>query len=80
MEEAQRAGLPVDDEEKAHPEPKTVPELLDRGLTLLNQKEYNRAIDSFYVTRGGSKLTNPSDVDALRAQLAAAVPAPAVEG
>jgi tetratricopeptide (TPR) repeat protein len=47
MEEAQRAGLPVDDEEKAHPEPKTVPEFLDRGLTLLNQKEYNRAIDSF---------------------------------
>ena len=42
--------------------------------------EANRAIDSFYVTRRGSKLTDPSDVDALRAQLAAAVPAPAAEG
>jgi [protein-PII] uridylyltransferase len=42
--------------------------------------EANRAIDSFYVTRGGSKLTDPADVDALRAQLAAAVPAPPAEG
>lgn len=42
--------------------------------------EANRAIDSFYVTRRGSKLTDPGDVDALRAQLAAAVPAPTLEG
>jgi len=42
--------------------------------------EANRAIDSFYVTRRGSKLTDPGDVDALRGQLAAAVPAPPVEG
>ncbi len=42
--------------------------------------EANRAIDSFYVTRRGSKLTDPGDVDALRGQLAAAVPAPTVEG
>jgi [protein-PII] uridylyltransferase len=42
--------------------------------------EANRAIDSFYVTRRGSKLTEPGEVNALRAQLAAAVPAPTVEG
>jgi [protein-PII] uridylyltransferase len=42
--------------------------------------EANRAIDSFYVTRGGSKLTDPAEVDALRAELASAVPAPPVEG
>ncbi|HZJ52734.1 MAG TPA: HD domain-containing protein, partial [Myxococcaceae bacterium] len=42
--------------------------------------EANRAIDSFYVTRGGSKLTDPAEVDALRAELADAVPAPPVEG
>ena len=42
--------------------------------------EANRAIDSFYVTRGGSKLTDPTEVDALRAQLASAVPAPPAEG
>ena len=42
--------------------------------------EANRAIDSFYVTRGGSKLTDPDEVEALRAQLAAAVPAPTAEG
>ena len=42
--------------------------------------EANRAIDSFYVTRGGSKLTEQGEVNALRAQLAAAVPAPMVEG
>jgi [protein-PII] uridylyltransferase len=42
--------------------------------------EANRAIDSFYVTRGGSKLTDPSEVDTLRAQLADAVPSPTVEG
>jgi [protein-PII] uridylyltransferase len=41
--------------------------------------EANRAIDSFYVTRGGSKLTDPADVDALRAELASAVPAPPVD-
>jgi len=42
--------------------------------------EANRAIDSFYVTRRGSKLTDPSEVEALRGQLAAAVPAPPPEG
>ncbi len=48
MEEAQRAGIPADDADKAaEREPKTVPELLDRGLTWLNQKEYNRAIADF---------------------------------
>jgi [protein-PII] uridylyltransferase len=41
--------------------------------------EANRAIDSFYVTRAGRKLTDPAEVEAVRAQLAAAVPAPALE-
>jgi len=42
--------------------------------------EANRAIDSFYVTRGGEKLTDPAEVESVRAKLAAAVPAPTVEG
>ncbi|HVP59768.1 MAG TPA: [protein-PII] uridylyltransferase [Myxococcaceae bacterium] len=42
--------------------------------------EANRAIDSFYVTRGGEKLTDLAEVETVRAQLAAAVPAPMVEG
>ena len=42
--------------------------------------EANRAIDSFYVTRAGRKLTDPDDVDAVRARLASAVVAPSVEG
>jgi [protein-PII] uridylyltransferase len=42
--------------------------------------EANRAIDSFYVTRGGEKLTEASEVEAVRAELAAAVPAPSLEG
>ena len=42
--------------------------------------EANRAIDSFYVTRGGEKLTDPSEVETVRTQLAAAVPAPTLEG
>ncbi len=67
MEEAQRAGLPTDDEEKAaHPEPKTVPELLDRGLTLLNQKDYNRAIADF--TRAIQLDPNSAKAYACRAQ------------
>jgi [protein-PII] uridylyltransferase len=36
--------------------------------------EANRAIDSFYVTRSGEKLTEPAEVDALRRRLEAAVP------
>ena len=36
--------------------------------------EANRAIDSFYVTRAGQKLTDPGDVEALRRRLEAAVP------
>ncbi|HUM13240.1 MAG TPA: [protein-PII] uridylyltransferase [Myxococcaceae bacterium] len=42
--------------------------------------EANRAIDSFYVTRRGEKLTDPGEVETVRAQLAAAVPAPTLEG
>ena len=36
--------------------------------------EANRAIDSFYVTRAGQKLTEPAEVEALRRRLEAAVP------
>jgi [protein-PII] uridylyltransferase len=39
--------------------------------------EANRAIDSFYVTRHGQKLTEPAEVDALRRRLETAVPAAA---
>ena len=47
-EESPGCGRPMDDEEKAaHPEPTTVKEFLDRGLTLFDQKEYNRAIADF---------------------------------
>jgi len=42
--------------------------------------EANRAIDAFYVTRGGAKLTDAAEVEAVREQLAAAVPAPSAEG
>src|SRR5262249_11646957 len=35
--------------------------------------EANRAIDSFYVTRGGQKLTDPGEVEALRQRLETAV-------
>ncbi|HTS81276.1 MAG TPA: [protein-PII] uridylyltransferase [Myxococcaceae bacterium] len=42
--------------------------------------EANRAIDSFYVTRDGQKLADPSEVDALRARLEAAVPPPSLDG
>jgi len=42
--------------------------------------EANRAVDAFYVTRGGAKLTDGDEVEALRQRLAAAVPAPSLEG
>jgi len=42
--------------------------------------EANRAIDSFYVTRSGRKLTDAAEVEAVRERLAAAVPAPPPEG
>ncbi len=42
--------------------------------------EANRAIDAFYVTRGGQKLTDAAEVEAVRDRLAAAVPAPSLEG
>jgi [protein-PII] uridylyltransferase len=38
--------------------------------------EANRAIDSFYDDPRGEKLTDPAEVETVRAQLAAAVPAP----
>jgi [protein-PII] uridylyltransferase len=42
--------------------------------------EANRAIDSFYVTRAGRKLTDTAEVEALRDRLEAAVqPAPTVD-
>jgi tetratricopeptide (TPR) repeat protein len=48
MEDAQDDGVPpVDEKKAADPAPKTVPELLDRGLTLYNQKDFNPAIAAF---------------------------------
>ena len=48
MQDAQRDGVPsVDQKKAAETEPKTVPEYLDRGLTLYDQKDYTGAIAAF---------------------------------
>jgi tetratricopeptide (TPR) repeat protein len=48
MQAEEENGVAHDDEEKAPAaEPKTVPEFLDRGLTLFDQKDYSGAIAAF---------------------------------
>ncbi|MGP0066258.1 MAG: tetratricopeptide repeat protein [Isosphaeraceae bacterium] len=48
IEDERRDGVDPDEPDKApEPEPRTVPELLDRGLTLYDQKDYNGAIAAF---------------------------------